>query len=781
MATAALGQQPTKPPAGTISGSVIDAGTGAPIDGATVAVSVAGGFGVLSAQRSGASALALANTATTPASGVYRFAELPAGAYQLRIQRLGYAPATITVELGEAGASRVSVGLVVAPVRLRAIEVRARGPRAGPDDAAAGALDERISLARARQHEFLSTDTRELTTEDLAESATLGGRDVLRALQRLPGVTQFDDWSAKVWVRGNRWDHNRVYYDGLPLFEPLGALGRDAGVSADAIGGAMLHPGVRPVSVGGEGATQIDLRSRAASGAGEWRGSAEVTRFGFGGALERRREDQSAGFTLSAHHTLGDFLPAIGGDRSANDAQVAMHADAQLSDAAWLETSALVTRDAHQFGDARGPIATFQDWGNAAARVTLGAQLGSISTSHTLGISHFGSSSARSLASSSSTTVTSDPLRSQVDYVTLGGRASTPQSHVSAGYDVVAQRSSFAGPRLGIFWGDLSFDHVARDDALLYGSAWASRRDDIGDRVTIESGARLDAGGSAHLDAVRPAGSAQVRVAVTQNTSVSAGVSRTHQYVQSIDLPAASQGPTNPPLWLTSGGDVPAMSIDNAMAGAERWISASTLVAVNAYWRRTLGAIVADPAPGPLVVRPLFVGATESARGIELSARKLAGRSTGLVAYSYGTATTTAAGLSFPSSADRTHALDLAWAIRFGGLRATTAFALTSGAPYTRTLLTNTVFTRGAPNAQRLPDYQSLDLFVDYTWVIGRTSVTGFAGVQNATGRRNLTWYEYSGDCRAQTNLSEDVRCVDGNVIGTPVRATRMAGLRVVY
>src|SRR4029077_8963448 len=96
--------------------------------------------------------------------------------------------------------------------------------------------------ARARQETFLSTDARELTLQDIAESATLGGRDVLRSVERLPGVSPFDDWSAKLWIRGNRWDHNRVYFDGVPLFDPLGMLGRTSGVSADAIGGAFLHP-----------------------------------------------------------------------------------------------------------------------------------------------------------------------------------------------------------------------------------------------------------------------------------------------------------------------------------------------------------------------------------------------------------------------------------------------------------------------------------------------------------------------------------------------------------
>ena len=115
-----------------------------------------------------------------------------------------------------------------------------------------------------------------------------------------------------------------------------------------------------------------------------------------------------------------------------------------------------------------------------------------------------------------------------------------------------------------------------------------------------------------------------------------------------------------PTLWLTSGGDVPVMSIDNAMAGVEHWWEPACCSPRTRTCVTRSGAITDDPTPGPLVDRPLFVSATESARGVELSARKLTGRVTGLLAYSYGSATMDARGLSFTAPASRTHALDAA-------------------------------------------------------------------------------------------------------------------------
>jgi len=283
---AATHQASAQAPAGTISGSVIDARTAAPLAHATATLTAADGNALLLDARG--TSFALAHTVITSSEGTYRFTDLPIGPYHLRIQRLGYEPATIDVRLGDTGTSPVSIGLIVLPVRLHAVEVHARDSSGlGGDRRGAVAEDARIAAVRARQQAFLSTDARELTLADVAESATLGGSDVLRSLQRLPGVTPFDDWSAKLWVRGNRWENNRLYYDGLPLLDPLGVLGRTSGVSADAIAGAFLHPGVRPVSLDGDGATRIDLRTRPASGGGAWRGSAELTQFGASGAVER--------------------------------------------------------------------------------------------------------------------------------------------------------------------------------------------------------------------------------------------------------------------------------------------------------------------------------------------------------------------------------------------------------------------------------------------------------------------------------------------------------------
>ncbi|MEP6492056.1 MAG: TonB-dependent receptor [bacterium] len=793
----AAAQQPAF--GGTINGSVIDATTATPLAGALVTLAPANGFGVL-LDTPGTSSLTLARTVTTSAAGKYRFTDLPIGAFRLRIQRMGYEPATIDVRLGDAGTPALSIGLVVLPVRLRPVEVRAHDSHSSLNDGTNTlGEDPRLAAVRTRQAAFLSTDARELTLQDVAESATLGGSDVLRSLQRLPGVAPFDDWSAKLWVRGNRWDHNRLYFDGVPLFDPLGVLGRTSGVSTAAIGGAFLHPGVRPVSLGGEGATQIDVQSRPASGNGAWRGSAELSQFGAGASVERARSDNSAGFLVTAQQSLGHWLPRDGAfsealsERSYRDAQATVRGDLDLGGGRRLATSGLVTRDARIGVSQFGSDATNQEWANALGRVTFTTPLGPFAMANTLGASSFESSSNRWITvPAAGATPTLSPVTSNVDYLTFGGRvaARLPTDNVTTfGYDVIAQRTSIQGTHKSPGEDDLALAVAARADALTYGSLWAERRSALGDRITIESGLRLDAGGSHGLDAVRPAGSMQALLALSPNTRVSGGVSRVHQYVQGIDAPALGQGQTLPTSWLVSGGDVPVMSIDNVMAGVEQWVSTGVLVAANVYARRTTGAIADDPTPGSLFQRPLFVNASEVARGAEVSARKLTGPATAIVAYSYGNGTMHASGLSFPSPATRTHAFDAVMSIHLGSVNLGSAYMLTSGAPFTRMVDSPAPGSSGAvlptvreaPNAQRLPAYSSLDVSIDYTRVIRNVRLIAFAGAQNMLGRSNATWYEVSGYCENGSRPPvASAQCRDHDVFDAPVKLVPTIGLRLV-
>src|SRR5690606_14373537 len=97
-----------------------------------------------------------------------------------------------------------------------------------------------------------------------------------RALQRTPGVTTRDDFTATLWTRGASWDQTRVYLDGLPLFNPTHAGWLFSAVNPDALGEAVFYPGVRPARYGEGAAAVLDLSARSGGGPGV-RGRGELS------------------------------------------------------------------------------------------------------------------------------------------------------------------------------------------------------------------------------------------------------------------------------------------------------------------------------------------------------------------------------------------------------------------------------------------------------------------------------------------------------------------------
>jgi hypothetical protein len=97
-ALAAVTESP-RGPTGTLTGTVTDAGTGAPIAGATVSVTIEG----------------RTRTATTDADGVYTFSTLPVGTYDFTASAFGYGSATATATITESATTILDFALSPVP------------------------------------------------------------------------------------------------------------------------------------------------------------------------------------------------------------------------------------------------------------------------------------------------------------------------------------------------------------------------------------------------------------------------------------------------------------------------------------------------------------------------------------------------------------------------------------------------------------------------------------------------------------------------------------------
>lgn len=770
----------TKASAGTISGTVVDAATSGPLVGAAVTLEPRA-MGAFPMRTPGASAFIRATRATTTdTGGYYHFSGLPEGEYRLHVQRIGYRPTSVGVELRGAADSRVSVGLNVEAVPLQPLQVSVQRPAGAAADsygrtAAPGREgDARIAAERTRQERHLSSDVRTMTHADVVQGVTLAETDLFRALQRLPGVSARDEYSAELWTRGAPSDQTRVYFDGLPLFNPVHGLGLFAGVNPDAVGAAFLHPGVQPASSSGGTAGALDLRTRRGGQDGTTRGLGELSLASGRFALDGSVSSGDQAWMIAGRRTYLDWVTGVAEDLLGRDRtyqfpydfyDLTSRYDRRLGNRGALEISGLLQRD--DVGNDNGNIlnGVAARWGGGALRTTLQLPLAGVQTRHTAGFSGFRSSASKweegrwQPLSEYDDVVQSNAANqrqsNQIAYYTLEGEIQPAGSRAwSAGYGIVGQSVNFNGPRPTPF-APLQPEAytLSRQDQLAYGTLWGERRWTPLNGLSVETGLRVDLG---LPDApARWAPRMSTRFQLTPGTSLSAAAGRTYQYIQALAPagPSAEEGFRTDYLWVLAGSGTPTVRADIATLGAETWVG-DWLGSITTYLRRSDGIAMPDPTPGSVLNRPLFLTGENRARGVDMSLRRLAGPYTASAAYSYGISEISAMGQRFPAPEDQRHVFDATAMVRLDSRwQLGAAYTAASGAPYTRTFRGATVCTQegsctwgeepwlGDPGALRTRSHQSLDLLLDWNRSYRKWTLGAYLQIRNALNHSNSGRY----------------------------------------
>jgi len=92
--------------------------------------------------------------------------------------------------------------------------------------------------------------------------AFLGEPDVLKALQKLPGVTSASDGSAGIYVRGGSIDQNLVTLDGSTLFNPVHLKGFASAINPDMVDNVLFYKGGFPAHIGSRLSGVVDVGIR---------------------------------------------------------------------------------------------------------------------------------------------------------------------------------------------------------------------------------------------------------------------------------------------------------------------------------------------------------------------------------------------------------------------------------------------------------------------------------------------------------------------------------------
>ena len=804
-----VGPAPAQESEGTsgIHGSVLDGDTGRPLDAVTVTLDVLPG-GILSRDATGAAgSLAISRTAVTGSDGTYGFTGLTPGSYRLRIVRLGYRPETLEIHYDAPADPRISVGLEVNPIELEPLE--AESGNAGILESAGSISSfstmDRVHRARARQIRFLQSDAQELFREDVRESMTLGEPDLLRTLQRLPGVVADDDWSAEPWTRGGRWDETRIFFDGLPLYDPTHGGGAFTSVNPDLVGSMVFHPGVRPAGAEAASAGLVELNTRPTLGDTRLSALGQASLLSGRLALERPLGGRS-GVSFAARRTYIDELTQ--GESLPEDrfpyrfSDLGGRWDQGIGEHFLLTISGVHTED-RLLGDVpHGLKGGRGSWGNTLLRGTLQMDRWGLRMRLTEGDAEY---EARVDA------VGFDPDRSDLeDAVTARTTRNFVDTHVTsltvaplaeggeppsweAGWHQVKTRINYDGAAPWPFPGSATEGSLRHESDDVTEALWGSVRQAVHPDVELTAGLRLE------LRNPRPRPDGDLLFAPrigaswtpTPDLRVSAGLGRHYQYEQAVAGSGFALSPGLVPthLWLSAGSGVPAIRADLATAGAELWLNEVWLASANVYHRRSTGHVVPSPDSGFVRATPTVSGdalgtdwttAEASATGIEMGVRRFAGRWVGSAWYGLSRARRKADGTSYRPLGDRTHTLDLSTIVqvtaktRLGG-----TFTYASGAPYTRFFSFRCpedqhcpppeagappiIGFREAAGAARADSYASVDLHLEREGRLFGLPFGFFLQLRNALGRDNRSAYRGSiltcsgglVDCRAEDRFED--------------------------
>lgn len=177
--------------------------------------------------------------------GFYSLPAMPAGKYYLYSGALGFETFGKHIEItGEAASIRLDIHLKKSSILLSEVTVMAE-----------------------KYEDFANTSgTVELDPEMIQTLPSFGGEtDIFRALQLLPGVSNANELSAGIYVRGSSADQTLTLIDGVQVYNPSHLGGFASTFNSDAIQNIKLIKGAFPAQYGGRLSSVLDVTTREGS------------------------------------------------------------------------------------------------------------------------------------------------------------------------------------------------------------------------------------------------------------------------------------------------------------------------------------------------------------------------------------------------------------------------------------------------------------------------------------------------------------------------------------
>ncbi len=255
----AFAQSPTV----SVSGTVVDAGTRAPIAGAVVSLD--------------------GRQIVADPNGVF-VVTLSPGRRTIEVTAPGYFPLVSTLDVGAAGVTGAELALARDDGFASSVDVVAAAP----------------AIAPATQ-----------TVAPIQVLRTPGALDnIFRTLQTLPGVTATEEFGSRLAVRGGSPDQNLTVMDGVEIHDPYRLFGLTSAFNPETIQGFELATGGFSAKYGDRLSSLLSIENRDGTRAERFAGSATLSITDANIVTEGALPDARGSWLVSARRTYYDLVAA---------------------------------------------------------------------------------------------------------------------------------------------------------------------------------------------------------------------------------------------------------------------------------------------------------------------------------------------------------------------------------------------------------------------------------------------------------------------------------------
>src|SRR5688572_5971643 len=173
-------------------------------------------------------------------SGVYAL-ELPPGRYRMMVRHVGMK--TIYLKLRILSGGLFNIQMEEGTIGLEELVISSR------------AIDSNVKQSLPGLTKLNVQEIKTLPT-------FMGEVDILKSLQLLPGVSNVGEGSAGFNVRGGRMDQNLVLLNDAPVFNTSHALGFVSAFNQDMVKDFSLYKGNVPANLGGRASSVLEIATR---------------------------------------------------------------------------------------------------------------------------------------------------------------------------------------------------------------------------------------------------------------------------------------------------------------------------------------------------------------------------------------------------------------------------------------------------------------------------------------------------------------------------------------